>query len=353
MNYCDYFSGDFVTARHRFLDAANSVQASIHTLPLTSQTQDNQQLSIDIAWLGSSDPSRALIHSSGLHGVEGFTGSAIQLAFLEQHPSIPSDGAILVVHALNPYGMAWLRRVNENNVDLNRNFITSDEQRTGSPALYGKLDRFLNPRSPPSADFFYVKAVYYALRYGVKQLKQAIAMGQYDFPRGLFFGGRRLESGLSLYRSWLADNLAHLKRGFAIDVHTGLGKSGQESLFLRSDLIRTDVLSDRLGRELISDVANSGVGYDIRGGYADCFDALPHGSEMHVVTQEFGTYPPVRVLHALREENRWHHYGDGTTVHPAKQRLKEVFAPKSQNWRETVVGKGVSLALDASKYIFE
>jgi hypothetical protein len=78
------------------------------------------------------DPSRALIHSSGLHGVEGFAGSAIRLALLEQLPSISSDGAILVLHALNPYGMAWFRHVNVNNVNLNRNFITSEEQRTGS-----------------------------------------------------------------------------------------------------------------------------------------------------------------------------------------------------------------------------
>ena len=353
MNYCDHFSDDYVTARRRFLDAANAVRASIHSLPLTSRALDNQQLSIDIAWIGSSHPSRALIHSSGLHGVEGFAGSAIQLALLERRPSTPSDGAILVVHALNPYGMAWLRRVNENNVDLNRNFITSEEQRTGSPALYAKLDPFLNPRTPPSADFFYSKAVYYALRYGVRHLKQAIAMGQYEFPMGLFFGGNRLEMGPALYQSWLADNLASVKRGFAIDVHTGLGKSGQESLFLRSHMIRPDVLADGLGRELISDAADSGVGYDIRGGYAVCFGVLPDGTEMHVVTEEFGTYPSVRVLHALREENRWHHYGDGTTLHPAKQRLKEVFAPKSHEWRESVIAKGLSFAQAVSEYIFD
>ena len=174
MNYCDYFSGDYITARRRFLDAASAVNATIHTLPLTSPALDNQNLSIAIAWLGSSDPSRALIHSSGLHGVEGFAGSAIQLALLEQRPSIPSDCAILVVHALNPYGMAWLRRVNENNVDLNRNFVTSVKQRTGSSALYRKLNSFLNPKSPPSADFFYAKAVYYVLRYGVRHLRQIL-----------------------------------------------------------------------------------------------------------------------------------------------------------------------------------
>jgi len=103
MNYCEYFSEDYITARQRFLDAANAIHALIHTLPLTSPALDDQNLSITIAWLGSSDPSRALIHSSGLHGVEGFAGSAIQLALLEQRPSIPSDCAILVVQIYSFY----------------------------------------------------------------------------------------------------------------------------------------------------------------------------------------------------------------------------------------------------------
>ncbi len=353
MKYCRYFSEDYTTARRRFLDAANTLGASIHTLQLPSRTPDNEPLSIDIAWVGTSTPSRALIHTSGLHGVEGFAGSAIQLALLNQSLSVPSDGAIVLVHTLNPYGMAWLRRVNENNVDLNRNFIKSEEQRTAASALYRKLDPFLNPTSPPSADYFYAKVGYYALSYGVRHLKQAIAMGQYEFPKGLFFGGSLIEMGPSLYQSWLADQLPSLKCGFAIDVHTGLGKSGQESLFLRRALVRTDVLADRLGRDLISDTAESGVGYVIQGGYANCFDVLQEGAEMHVVTQEFGTYPSVLVLHALREENRWHHYGDGTIAHPVKRRLKKVFAPKSQAWRETVIRKGVSFAQIVSEYMFE
>ena len=353
MNYSRYFSDDYTTARRRFLEAANTVGATIHTLQLPSRTPEDELLSIDIAWVGTSTPSRALIHTSGLHGVEGFAGSAIQLALLDQSLSVPSDGAIVLVHTLNPYGMAWLRRVNENNVDLNRNFIASEEQKKAASEIYRKLDPFLNPKSPPSADYFYAKAGYYALRYGVRQLKQAIAMGQYEYTKGLFYGGNRLEMGPSLYLSWLADKLASLKRGFAIDVHTGLGRSGQETLFLRSELSRIDVLADRLGRDLISDAADSGIGYDIQGGYADSFDVLlPDGAEMHVVTQEFGTYPSILVLHALRDENRWRHYGDGTTHHPVKRKLKEVFAPKSHEWRETVVGKGVSLALAASKYIF-
>ena len=93
-----------------------------------------EELAIDIAWLGAGRPRRVLLHSSGLHGVEGFAGSAIQLQLLDELPRLPEDGAVLIAHVLNPYGMAWLRRVNEHNVDLNRNFLAPDEAYVGAPS---------------------------------------------------------------------------------------------------------------------------------------------------------------------------------------------------------------------------
>ena len=46
-----------------------------------------------------------------------------------------------------------------------------------------------------------------------------------------------------------------------------------------------------------------------------CIGAFCQGRPVHVVGQEFGTYRDVRVLSALRAENRWHHYGDGWVGH--------------------------------------
>jgi len=273
-------------------------------------------LAIDIAWLGSSSPRRVLVHSSGLHGVEGFAGSAIQIALLERGLRIPADAAVVFVHVLNPYGMAWLRRVNENNVDLNRNFGTRDEDRAGASAEYRRLDPLLNPPSAPGADLFYLLAAWNVLRHGPRPLRQAIAEGQYEFPGGLFFGGAELERGPALFQDWLARHLTAPKRICAIDVHTGLGRWGRESL---------------------------GGAYTIRGGYRHAFDVLPQRPQVSAVTQEFGTYSSLRVLHALREENRCHHYGAPDISHPAKRRLKEMFAPASESWRRFVVERGVAL----------
>ncbi len=345
------FSPDYATARDRFLRAAEGV-AALGRLPLDVLGPRGEPLAIDIAWIGSPAPSRALVHTSGMHGIEGFAGSAIQLALLLQPVVVPPDGALVLVHALNPYGMAWLRRVNENNVDLNRNFLAPGESYAGAPLAYHRVAGQLNPPTPPRYDFFLLRAAFLAFRYGFKSLRQAIVAGQYEYPKGLFYGGRRLEQGPSRYREWLAERLRPASRLFAIDVHTGLGKWCQESLFLRRSGADPAELGGKLGRHLVGDPSEDGVGYRIQGGYAGAFDALAPGVETHLIIQEFGTSPGVRVLHALREENRWHHYGAGTPDHRVKARLKEMFCPRSPRWREFVLARGVSLARAVMQELF-
>src|SRR6058998_1186854 len=141
-----FFSPDYFTAKRRFREMAGKAGGRLEFLPLDAKGPNKEELGIDIAWFGNANPRSVLLHSSGLHGVEGFAGSAIQLQMLDDLPSLPTDAALVVVHALNPYGMAWLRRVNENNVDLNRNFL-ADETFSGVPPTYAVLDSFLNPQS--------------------------------------------------------------------------------------------------------------------------------------------------------------------------------------------------------------
>ncbi|KAL7488896.1 hypothetical protein ACHAW6_014492 [Cyclotella cf. meneghiniana] len=109
-----------------------------------------------------------IIHSSGVHGVEGYLGSAIQLRFLHeliiqnekrldsQQDTGSTDGElrqVLLIHAVNPHGMRHHRRTNENNVDLNRNALSAEEWksiRSRDPNFSGyvDLDSILNPFLP-------------------------------------------------------------------------------------------------------------------------------------------------------------------------------------------------------------
>lgn len=92
---------------------------------------DGDELTIDVARFSPQRPERLIVLSSGLHGVEGYLGSAVQCAILEEELegwTPPDRLAVVMIHALNPYGFAFHRRVNENNVDLNRNFLLDGER---------------------------------------------------------------------------------------------------------------------------------------------------------------------------------------------------------------------------------
>lgn len=349
-----HFSPDYATARARFRSAAQAVGAMRHTLMLDARGPVGEELTIDIAWLGDTEAQRILLHTSGLHGVEAFAGSAIQLALLEAPPELPPHCGLVLVHVLNPYGMAWLRRANENNVDLNRNFLGEGEPWSGAPEIYKRINGVLNPRTPPCRDFFYVQALWQTLRYGFRPLKQAVACGQYEFPCGLFFGGRTLEQGPRRYIGWLQQNLMHARYVFALDVHTGLGRWGGDTLLLEAGAGATPrhELSASLGHELIDVAADPEVAYEVRGGMGAMLPRVLPGVALDFVLQELGTYPPLAVFHALREENRWHHHGDGRIDHPVKQRLLEHLCPRAADWRTQALAHGVRAARAAAAWAF-
>jgi hypothetical protein len=351
----DYFSQTYAVARSRFIAAACAAGGTIDEINLDEMDPDGAPLAIEVAWFGAEEPSRVVIHSSGIHGVEGFAGSAVQLAVLDEALDIPEDGALIMVHCLNPYGMAWLRRVNENNVDLNRNFILDAQERTGANDIYGALDGLLNPkRLRAGPDLFYARALHCIVKYGMPALRQAVAGGQYDYPEGLFYGGDEFQKGPLQYLGWLSLRLRPVKRVIALDVHTGLGKWGDEALYLRSGRDHAEEavkLGAQLDRTLVTDAVAHGA-YEIRGMLSDLFGMLDPTPDWSFILQEFGTYPGLRVINALRLENYWHRYGNVGPEHWSKQHLKRMLAPEDANWRRSVVDRGVSLCRRVMDHVF-
>jgi len=352
MNPADYFSPDYATARERFCARAQAAGAQLYTLPLDARAPDGGPLAIDIGWLGARQPRRVLLHVCGVHGVEAYAGSAVQLALLSQPPAIGPDDALILVHVLNPYGMAWLRRANENNVDLNRNFLMSDERYGGAPPLYRELDPLLNPPTPPGFDAFALRAMLLGLRHGRRALLAAVAHGQYDYPRGLFFGGNHLQQGPRLFLEWLAPALGAARYLFVLDLHTGLGP-------WRGDLLMTEpgvgctpavTLCTALRRP-VREGANAA--YATRGALGGAIPRALPTVPVDFLLQELGTYSTRRVFHALREENRWHFCGDGTLQHRSKQRLLEALSPAASRWRRTALNLGTTLAARAAAWTFD
>jgi hypothetical protein len=361
MSDASAFSPDYIAARARFRSSTLAVSGQLESHPIGQAGPDGEELTIDTAIWGEPNPERVVILSSGLHGVEGFFGSAVQAAVLEDRLggfSPPPRSAVVLLHALNPYGFANLRRVNEENADLNRNFLLPEEPFAGAPAGYARLDGLLNPKNPPRwLDPFLLRAVPEIVRRGLPTLKDAVAGGQYEFPQGLFFGGRGPSRTQSVLREFLPRVCRAAARVVHVDFHTGLGRRGDYKLLVGHEHGSPGVawLSERFGANAVQPWEPGGVSYRIRGGLGGWCKKLFPGCEYDVLAAEFGTVPVLKVISALRSENQAHHWGrpDHSSTIRAKEALREVFAPSDRRWRDQVVAKGLKIVDQAIEAAFE
>lgn len=355
MNGSRYFSPDYSSARDRFLRAAAAAGLELESHPIAARGPGGEELAIDVASCGAAEPTRTVVVSSGLHGVEGFLGSACQLRYLEEHVAertLPEGLRLVFLHALNPYGFAWVRRVNERNVDLNRNFLRPGERFEGAPEGYAELNGLLNPTRPPRRlSAFYLRAGATLARHGMTKLKNAVAGGQYDFPLGIFFGGYEPEETQRILDEhlgrWAGTESAETV--YHVDFHSGLGPSATYKLLIDHPAGAPAVaeLGAAFGADVVEPWEPSlGVAYEISGGLGTWAQVRYPDTRYEVLVAEFGTYPPIQVLRALHFENRAHHHGRGRThgsTRWAKDLLKEAFAPADPGWRDTVVPRGVAI----------
>ncbi len=343
------FSVDHATARQRFRQAALKLGWQVETHPIDAVGPDGEELAFDVACSTTGDPEKVLVVSSGVHGVEGFFGSAVQVALLERWASAtPPSTRCVFLHGLNPYGFSWLRRFDENNVDPNRNFLLPGEPFEGVPEGYSRLDAFLNPRRPPSRlEPFTLKALWLIARHGMPALQQAVAGGQYRYPQGLFFGG----AGPSRTHQLLAANMPRWLGGSKsvahLDFHTGLGSSGSCKLLIDYPLSprQENCLTKWFGADSFEPLDVHGIAHKPQGGFGRWCVSSGLAPDYLFACAEFGTYRPVQVLAGLRAENQAHHWGtpSASSTVRAKERLKELFCPASDDWRSKVLHRSLEL----------
>ena len=381
MALAEFFSPDYPCARARFIEAAERAGWRREAHDIGFSGPGGKPLSIDTAFLGDPSPEAVVILSSGLHGIEGFFGSAVQLAFLEQRAAtltLPPNAAIILIHALNPFGFAWRRRWNENNVDLNRNFLTDysfrdrDAGHEESHAAYSRLYSLLNPARPPSRiEPYAVKAVAAIfsqgwserarlpsdqrpspgaigaiLGLGLAQLRKTIPVGQYQYPEGLFFGGTQAERTTRYLRESLPGWVRQARRIIHIDFHTGLGRYGKYRLFVGDEENSGPArqAATWFGAENVEPWGR-GTAYRARGLMATHFASVFGDQRYLCLTAEFGTYSATPVLRALRAEHQAHRFSrPGSADYEwAKTLMMEAFCPRSRIWRESTVEQGLNI----------
>jgi hypothetical protein len=294
-----------------------------------------------VATLGPIDAPATLLIVSGTHGVEGFTGSALQHHWFEHLAAQrPSTLRVVLVHALNPYGFAWVRRVNEDNVDLNRNFVDWSKPPPANED-YGGLAQLLVPDAwdDDTQQSTTLQLLAYAEDVGFPRLQEVVSGGQYTHPTGVFYGGT--EPVWS--HRWLVEHLAELvgsaTRLGLIDLHTGLGPWGHGELISHEG---GDAPNYQRGAAWWGDVRSmrdgESVSADLEGDWLGALDDLLADVEITAVALEFGTVDVVSVLQALRADAVLHAHGDpvGAEAAAVRAQVRAAFADDDPAWFDAV-----------------
>lgn len=219
--------------RARFVRAAMVAGVRTELHPITATGPAGQELTIDVAALGPTDATHLLVVLSGVHGVEGFLPSALQCDVLERvDPATLAPGVgILLVHAVNPWGMSWWRRQNESNVDLNRNWRRSEIEPVHNDA-YDEIHDLACPDGPtmPDVEELLATAADVVAERGLEWVRNAITAGQYRHPDGLHYGGEHTEESNCILETIVESHVDGRQRVLVVDLHTGHGPRGEITL---------------------------------------------------------------------------------------------------------------------------
>lgn len=369
---------NYATARSALLGAAEERGALIGGIAHPRTGPEGEALSTDVVRFGApvGQADRVLLLLSGTHGVEGHAGSALQhdLVTSGRLDALPERTAVVLVHAVNPYGMAWDRRVDADNIDVNRNFIpdpsATDEVQAGAPydeavlpenALYDDVDSTLNPTTATfdlaDQSFLEDLLAFYG-RVGEHAAMKTLSGGQYTHPAGVQYGGRHVSwSRRTLERIW-SEQLAGARLLVNLDVHTGLGPMGRLTVFQTAD--EDEVAADLGQRWYPEHVFRSPRGEEDpidHGLLGPGFDswAARHadpGAETATFVLEFGTHDIYRGITSFRADNWLHHHGDPTdaTGRAITRFMQEQFFVDDLEWRQAVADQGevaIHTALDS------
>jgi hypothetical protein len=373
-NIQSLFPETYEASRERFRNNLSVVQSMWPKAKLFQhKLSGDEDLTID--WLYSEateSNQKVLLFTTGEHGVEGYVGSAMMQRFIEKYllKLDPRNTGVLLVHAINPWGMKHHRRGNRDNIDLNRTFLWEVDHDSDFNPEYDRIAKFLNPGTKIQNLLFddigyTLKLFWHIARMGMKNFRYALLLGQYRDNKGLYYGGtKRPEETqvlMDLYKQVMStyDQILHL------DMHTGYGPRYQMSLINSpQDEGTSEYFVKRFDYPLVV-AATADEFYAIRGDMIDYVYALQQnefpGKRLFSTSFEFGTLGDTLygLFHSPRvmiHENRayWHGARNEGLLAKAKHGFEELFNPSAKDWKEKAVAdadqafKGI---LTAERYV--
>ena len=353
------FSPDYSGARSRILEISSNIpeglvkDRQVHTHPLAGP--DGGTLTCDVTVFSQAEkPRNLLVLISGTHGVEGFAGSAIQvdcLPLLVEAATQEASLGVVVIHAFNPWGFAWLRRSDHEGIDLNRNF-TDFTKPLPDNEEYEALHQRITGLAPGELD----SPASLWKQSGIDTFAEIFTRGQYRHADACFFGGKAPSWSRKVLEQITASEMfTSAERIAVVDLHTGLGPYGYGELI--NDHV-PGTPGDEWVRRWYGDNAKSAQRGEsvstMKEGLLDFYWHRLVGDRGCFVTLEFGTYDMERLGAALLKEQHYQNLiqrqGRSRDVtNPYVQELRGFFYPEEPSWQQQVLFRGrqvVSLACE-------
>lgn len=318
----------------------------------------SDDLYIDNIYLPATEtPTNLIVLTTGVHGMEGYIGSVMLDVFFEEiYPTLDTaNTGILVVANINPYGMKYMRRYNENNVDLNRNFIEDwDSFDRTSNKQYPKVLSFLQPVGKIGNAFwheiaFYLSLAKVAIVSGADTISEALLTGQYEYEDGVYYGGDGDEISTAYLKCVFADCLdGEYENIVHVDIHSGYGPRYNMVIFNSAqDPTTEEEAKAAFGYDYII-ATDSEDFYATFGDTTDYFYRLSKSSgsdkELYSTCFEFGTIgdsfiDSILSLKYTVDENRQHKYptNHSLTEEVVRENYYELFYPTETEWREKTI----------------
>ncbi|MBI3451321.1 MAG: DUF2817 domain-containing protein [Rhodospirillales bacterium] len=350
MSLAPYFARDYSEARSKFLVAAGNAGARIDHFQNPLRGPQGEKLFADAAWIGPPDATRVIVTISATHGGEGYCGSGCQVAWYAQGfaAKLPKGVAALAIHAINPNGFAWTRRVTEDNVDLNRNFLNHATPHPANPGYVALADAITPLEWTDASRAASLRAFdVYKAEHGDEALRRALMGGQYSHPGGIFFGGHAPTWSNRTLRAIFARYLAKVPHVAVIDYHTGLGPYGHGELIcaLPKNSPHLARMQSWLWGEMTSTEAGTSSSVKLLGiNQQGMYEMLPNAA-LSPLALEFGTLSIPEVLDALRADNWLHVHGDlaSPQAKEIKAQMRAAFYPDKDDWREMVWARALKV----------
>jgi hypothetical protein len=354
MSASEHFAQSYAEARGKFLAATEAAGLDVESHAHPMLGRDGEPLAMDVVREGPRDAPGLMVISSACHGVEGYCGSGVQVALMKDaawHARVKASGvAVLYIHALNPYGFSWWRRVTHENVDLNRNFHDFTKPLPENKG-YDELAGLIVPPTWPPSDEVNAGIERYVAANGMRALQTAVSGGQYDHPEGIFYGGRNPTWSQVTLRHVLQQHATRCARLGWIDLHTGLGPSGHgERIFAcRDDAAALARARAWWGKDITSIYDGSSASALLTGlMWMAAYEEAPQ-AEYTGIALEYGTVPLMDVLNAVRAD-QWlenHPEVDAAKRRAIKQSVRDAFYTDTDTWKQQIVDQAVDAAQQA------